>query len=144
MVWRRCYAVSAIVMEKWTQDINQKRIFGLHPNIFLLGLVSFFTDVSSEMIFTLLPLFLANVLGAVPVIIGFIKGVARVFVADLVLENFRGIAYGWFHSVVGISLLPASLIAGWLWQTFNPAAPFYFGAGMSLVAMIGLLMLTRE
>jgi hypothetical protein len=46
--------------------------------------------------------------------------------------------------MVGITLLPASIIAGWLWQTVNPAAPFYFGAGLAFLAMIGLLALVRE
>ena len=63
--------------EPWQVDAHRKKIFGLHPNIFFLGLVSFLTDVSSEMIFTLIPLFLANVLGAAPVIIGFVEGVAE-------------------------------------------------------------------
>src|SRR4030043_1380423 len=64
-------------MGKQTQIAERKRIFGLHPNVFFLGTVSFLTDVSSEMIFTLLPLFLANILGAAAVVIGFIEGVAE-------------------------------------------------------------------
>src|SRR4030043_323083 len=64
-------------MEKQPQVAERKRIFGLNPNIFFLGLVSFLTDVSSEMIFTLLPLFLANILGVAAVTIGFIEGVAE-------------------------------------------------------------------
>ncbi|MCX6002604.1 MAG: MFS transporter, partial [Chloroflexi bacterium] len=56
---------------------NRKPVFGLNPNIFYLGLVSFLTDVSSELIFTLLPLFLANVLQTGTVIIGLIEGVAE-------------------------------------------------------------------
>ncbi|UCH51634.1 MAG: MFS transporter, partial [Chloroflexota bacterium] len=64
-------------MENHSQIAERKRIFGLNPNVFFLGLVSFLTDVSSEMIFTLLPLFLANVLVAATVVIGFIEGVAE-------------------------------------------------------------------
>jgi MFS family permease len=75
---------------------------------------------------------------------GLTEGVARAFVADLVPENSRGTAYGLFHSLVGITLLPASIIAGWLWQAVGPAYPFYFGAGLSFLAMIGLLMLVRR
>ena len=75
---------------------------------------------------------------------GLAEGVARAFVADLVPEDRRGTAYGLFHGVVGVALLPASLIAGWLWQTFSPAAPFYFGAVLAFLAMLGLLMLVRE
>ncbi len=75
---------------------------------------------------------------------GIVEGVARAFVADLVPEEKRGTAYGLYHGVVGLTLLPASLIAGWLWQAYNPAAPFYFGAGLAFVAMLGIMMLIRE
>ena len=75
---------------------------------------------------------------------GIVEGVARAFVADLVVEEKRGTAYGLYHGVVGITLLPASLLAGWLWQVVNPAAPFYFGAGLAFIAMLGIMVLVRE
>jgi MFS family permease len=75
---------------------------------------------------------------------GLAEGVARAFVADLVPEDRRGTAYGLFHGIVGVSLLPASVIAGWLWQAISPAAPFYFGAGLAFLAMLGMLVLVRE
>ena len=75
---------------------------------------------------------------------GIVEGVARAFVADLVVEEKRGTAYGLYHGVVGLTLLPASLIAGWLWQTYSPAAPFYFGAGLAFLAMLGIMTLIRE
>jgi len=75
---------------------------------------------------------------------GIVEGVARAFVADLVTEEKRGTAYGLYHGVVGLTLLPASLLAGWLWQTISPAAPFYFGAGLAFLAMLGMLALIRE
>ncbi|MBJ6727937.1 MFS transporter [Geomesophilobacter sediminis] len=51
--------------------------FGLSGNVFFLGLVSLFTDVSSEMIYPLLPLFLTSTLGAGPAFLGVIEGVAE-------------------------------------------------------------------
>ncbi len=75
---------------------------------------------------------------------GVVEGVARAFVADLVPEAKRGTAYGLYHGVVGMALLPASLIAGWLWQAFSPAAPFYFGAGLAFISMLGIMALVRE
>jgi MFS family permease len=75
---------------------------------------------------------------------GVVEGVARAFVADLVPEEKRGTAYGLYHGVVGVALLPASLIAGWLWQAYSPAAPFYFGAGLAFMAMLGIMALVRE
>jgi len=75
---------------------------------------------------------------------GVVEGAARAFVADLVPEEKRGTAYGLYHGVVGLALLPASLIAGWLWQAYSPAAPFYFGAGLAFLAMLGIIALIRE
>jgi MFS family permease len=74
---------------------------------------------------------------------GLAEGVARAFVADLVPEEKRGMAYGLFHGIMGVTLLPASLIAGYLWQVVNPAAPFFFGAIMAFLAMIGFLVLVK-
>jgi len=75
---------------------------------------------------------------------GMVEGAARAFVADLVPAEKRGTAYGLYHGVVGLTLLPASLIAGWLWQAYSPAAPFYFGAGLAFLAMLGITALIRE
>ena len=75
---------------------------------------------------------------------GVVEGVARAFVADLVTEEKRGTAYGLYHGVVGLMLLPASLLAGWLWQAVSPSAPFYFGAGLAFLAMLGITVLMRE
>ena len=46
-------------------------------NIFFLGLVSFFTDLSTEMVYPLVPLYLAAVFGVTPVFIGFIEGIVE-------------------------------------------------------------------
>lgn len=50
---------------------------GITGNVLILGLVSFLTDMSSEMIYPLLPLFLTTVLGAGPAFLGVIEGVAE-------------------------------------------------------------------
>jgi MFS family permease len=75
---------------------------------------------------------------------GVVEGVARAFVADLVPAEKRGAAYGLYHGVVGITLLFASLTAGWLWDAVSPAAAFFFGAGLAFLAMIGIITLIRE
>ncbi len=46
-------------------------------NILILGLVSFLTDVSTEMIYPLIPLYLVSVLGATPAAVGLIEGIAE-------------------------------------------------------------------
>jgi len=46
-------------------------------NVFALGFASFFTDVSSEMVFSLLPMFLLGLPGASVAILGFVEGTAE-------------------------------------------------------------------
>jgi len=50
---------------------------GITRNIFLLGLVSLFTDLSSQMVFPLIPLYLVSVLGAGASIVGIVEGAAE-------------------------------------------------------------------
>src|SRR2546428_6657280 len=68
------------------------------------------------------------------------EGIQRAFVVDLVPADLRATALGTFASATGLALLPASLVAGFLWDRIGPAAPFYFGAVMSAAAA-GLLVL---
>ncbi len=65
--------------------------------------------------------------------------------ADLVQPAQRGTAFGFYNAAVGLMALPASLIAGLLWQGvggwsgFGPSAPFVFGAVLAMIAA-GLLV----
>lgn len=74
---------------------HNKIYFGFGRNVFIAGLVSFFMDVSSEMIYPLVPLFLANVLGVNKSVIGLIEGIAE-STASL-LKVFSG----WFSDRIG-------------------------------------------
>jgi MFS family permease len=75
---------------------------------------------------------------------GIVEGVSRAFVADLVPVEKRGTAFGWYNGVLSIALLPASLIAGWMWSAVSPASTFYFGAGMALIAAIGIWAFVKK
>ena len=75
---------------------------------------------------------------------GIAEGAAKAFVADLVPAERRGTAYGYYQGVVGLMLLPASVLAGWLWEAVSPATPFYLGAGLAFIAMLGLMTLVKE
>ena len=79
---------------------------------------------------------------------GLTYGTTKAMVADVVPEKLRGTAYGTYNAVLGILDLPASLIAGVLWQGFGawegfgPSAPFFFGGAMALVAAVLMVLLT--
>ncbi len=72
--------------------------------------------------------------------IGFTEGVEKALVSELAPANLRATAIGLHATTIGIGLLPASFIAGQLWDRISPAAPFYFGGGMGLAAAIGLML----
>lgn len=77
---------------------------------------------------------------------GLSYGTAKAMIADIVPETVRGTAYGTYNAVLGILDLPASLIAGLLWdglpaigfKGFGAPAPFLFGATLALVAAIAM------
>lgn len=75
---------------------------------------------------------------------GLAYGTAKAMVADLVTPDLRGTAYGTYNAILGIIDLPASLIAGVLWQGigtwsgFGPSAPFLFGGSMAILAALAL------
>lgn len=67
---------------------------------------------------------------------GLADGAMRAFVADLVGEDKRGLAFGIYHGAVGLTALPASLIFGWLWQSAGAPIAFGFGSGLACLAIL--------
>jgi len=61
-------------------------------------------------------------------------------VTDLVPAPLRATAQGTYATAVGLALLPASVVAGVLWQAVGPWAPFAYGAALAALAA-GLLAL---
>ncbi len=64
------------------------------------------------------------------------EGVQRALVVDLVPSGLRATALGTFSTVTGVALLPASVVAGALWDRVGPAAPFFYGAALAALAVI--------
>lgn len=64
------------------------------------------------------------------------EGVEKALIADLAPPELRGTAFGWFNLTAGLFLLPASVVFGWLYQTFSPQIAFGFSAGCSLTAAL--------
>lgn len=67
---------------------SSKEGIGLGRNVWAVTITSFLTDVSSEMISNLLPLFLFNVIGVRTAVIGFIEGIAETTAS--ILKIFSG------------------------------------------------------
>ncbi|MDO9118769.1 MAG: MFS transporter [Nitrospira sp.] len=65
---------------------------------------------------------------------GLTDGVQRAYLSTLISADQQATGFGLYHMVVGLAILPASLIAGLLWDSIGPAAPFIFGATMALLS----------
>jgi MFS family permease len=75
---------------------------------------------------------------------GLTDGVQRAYLATLVPEERKATGFGFFHLVVGAAILPASVMAGLLWDHIGPAAPFWFGAGTASLSAITFIRLSRR
>lgn len=71
------------------------------------------------------------------------EGAERALVADLSPVASRGTAFGWFHGVLGLALLPASWGFGALADRFELAVAFRVAAGLAAAATLGLALVLR-
>ncbi len=71
-------------------------------------------------------------------------GVERALISEISPVNLKGTMLGLQATIVGIALLPASIMAGLLWNVFGVSAPFIFGAGLSLIAAGMLIFLMNR
>jgi MFS family permease len=93
----------------------KKKILGIDKNVFLLGIVSFFTDISSEMIFSVFSIFLTVILGASVLLLGIIEGLADFsassldyisgFISDKTGKRKKFAALGYGFSTLAKSIL---------------------------------------
>jgi MFS family permease len=74
---------------------------------------------------------------------GSMQTVQRTFVSELSPKEIRSSMLGTYQMVVGIFALPASLVAGFLWDAFGSTYSFGFSLVLSLVA-VGLMFFVKE
>jgi MFS family permease len=67
-------------------------------------------------------------------------GIQKAFISDMIDKNKKGTGLGIYNAMLGITLLPASMIAGSLYDKVNSSVPFYFGAATAAVSAILMLV----
>lgn len=135
------YAVLSSPLGALSDRIGRKRLIiggWLVYGLLYLGFAAAQTAWQIWMIYALYGLYYAAV-----------EGTAKALVADLIPEEQRGTAYGFYNATVGLMALPASLMAGILWQGigswagFGPSAPFIAGAVLALLSSVMLALRWR-
>jgi MFS family permease len=62
----------------------------------------------------------------------------KALISDFLPPELKGTGFGIYHALLGLTLLPASLIAGRLYDKVSPSASFYFGSAMALIAALAM------
>jgi MFS family permease len=75
---------------------------------------------------------------------GLAEGAEKALVADLVRPEQRGTAYGLYNLAFGITVLPASLLMGALWDMWSPQVAFYVSAAIGTTAALLLALFVRQ
>jgi MFS family permease len=71
---------------------------------------------------------------------GLSDGIFRAYVADIVEEENRATAYGILNTVIGLFLLPASVLMGLVWTQFSSQVAFIVAASMGMVGFLVFLV----
>lgn len=139
LVFNLVYSMSAIPAGMAADTFGKKRIILLGFVLFA-GLYYGFAVVKNVsavwLLFGLYGLFMALT-----------EGIQKAFLATIIPPDMKATAFGLYAAAVGLAMLPASLIAGWLWEHVSPAATFYFGAAtatLSALLFIVLMYLIRS
>jgi hypothetical protein len=80
------------------------------------------------------PAGIAMLLALYGLVLAMTEGVEKALIADLVPPQRLGTAFGWFHLVAGLGLVPASAGFGWAWERFGAAAAFGASGAIAAVA----------
>jgi MFS family permease len=130
------YALVAYPAGRLSDKLGRKRVIIAGWVIYAISYIGFGLAASSWHVVLLFAVY--------GMYFGIAEGVTRAFVADVVPPRSRGTAYGLYHGAIGFSLLLASVIAGALWQYIGPSAPFFFGAAMAGISILGFVLFIGE
>ncbi|WP_148882821.1 MFS transporter [Thermococcus aciditolerans] len=129
------YALSAYPLGVYSDTFGKKRMITLGFGVAALAALAF---AYARDFYTLIAAFVLY-----GIYIAIEDTIPRAYMADLAREYEKGTIIGAYHTVFGIFVLPASVIAGWLWGSYSLAYAFTFAAAMNLVAMV-LMTFVRE
>ncbi len=152
LVWAFFHIIKVIFstpMGSLSDKIGRKIVINIGWGIYAFVYVSFalivFLSPGLQVVATFV------LFGIYALFYAFTEGTEKAFVADLVVEEKRGTAYGLFNFSIGLGALPASIIFGFLYSYFDKVIPGYggtvafgFGGTMAIISMIFLAIKVKE
>lgn len=128
LVFNLVYSLSAIPAGMAADRFGRKKIILLGFVLFAGLYYGFAVAKSVSAIWALFGLY--------GLFMGFTEGIQKAFLATIIPPDFKATAFGVYAAAVGLAMLPASLVAGWLWDHVSPAATFYFGAATATLSAV--------
>ncbi|MEK6725384.1 MAG: MFS transporter [Deltaproteobacteria bacterium] len=139
MFFNLVYSISAIPAGIAADRFGKKRVILTGFVLFALLYYGFAVAANATAIWILF--------GFYGVFMGLTEGIQKAFLATIIPQQFKATAFGVYNTIVGMAMLPASLIGGWLWDHVSPSATFYFGAitaSLSAILFIIFIIVIRK
>ncbi|HEY9715606.1 MAG TPA: MFS transporter [Chroococcales cyanobacterium] len=122
------YAATAYPVGMLSDRIGRKAVILISFGLYSLVYAGFAVCNSSWQIWVLLCFY--------GLYLGLSQGTLLAITADRVPPDRRGTAFGLLNLSIGVGLLPASLLGGWLWDTVSPQATFWAGSVFAIAALL--------
>ena len=129
-------AIFSLPMGKLSDKIGRKKLMYLAFILWAAICISFILSTNSIVVIAVFVLYGLHKAA--------LETVQKTYTSELCPESFRATGLGVFQMAIGICALPASLIAGFLWDKINMQAPFYLSLGLSLIACFMLLFVKED
>lgn len=136
LLFNTVYALFSIPAGILSDKIGRKPVIALGYTTFGVMCLGFAVATSSILAIVMFALY--GIFNAIT------ETVQRAFVSDLTIAELRATALGTFHAAVGMAALPASIVAGVLWQSFGATATFLYGATLAFLSTILLIILLKN
>ncbi|MGQ9499916.1 MAG: MFS transporter [Dissulfurimicrobium sp.] len=120
------YAFSAIPAGIAADRFGKKRIILAGFIVFALIYYGFAVTGDAYMVWLLFAIY--------GIFMGLTEGVQKAYLATIISPDFKATAFGVYNTVIGLAMLPASIIGGWLWDNVSSSATFYFGSVMAAIS----------
>jgi len=122
---------SSIVFGNWSDKVGRKKLIFAGWILYALVYAGFAFVASAWQAWSLFIIY--------GLFFGLTEGTEKAMVADMVEEEKRGTAFGLYNLAIGITVFPASLLFGLIWDKLNAQSAFLMSAGISIVAALLLL-----
>lgn len=73
------------------------------------------------------------------IFMGLTEGVQKAYLATVIPAQLKATGFGIYNTFVGLAVLPASIVGGYLWDTYGPHATFYYGMATGIASSFFLL-----